>query len=114
MWAIAAILANASPLKPLDLILYKSFADDILDVACLLKQILASSLFIPIPSSETKIEVFPAFLISTWIFEDLASIEFSNNSFNTDAGLWTTSPAAIWLATFSGSMFIIFFTNKKN
>ena len=28
-----------------------------------------------------------------------ASTEFSNNSLTTEAGLCTTSPAAIWLAT---------------
>ncbi len=33
-----------------------------------------------------------------------ASIAFSSNSLMTDMGRSTTSPAAIWLATLSGSM----------
>ena len=36
-----------------------------------------------------------------------ASIEFSRSSFTAAAGRWTTSPAAILLARFSGSMFMV-------
>ena len=37
----------------------------------------------------------PPFFISTFIFVAPASIEFSTNSFTTDAGFSITSPAAI-------------------
>src|SRR5579864_7258463 len=47
---------------------------------------------LPPDSTSTRIERAPA------------SIAFSSNSFTTDAGLSTTSPAAILFATFSGSM----------
>ena len=52
-WDTAAILDNASPLKPLEEMENKSSVFLILDVACFLKQISASSLFIPIPLSIT-------------------------------------------------------------
>ena len=107
----AEILANASPLKPLDLILNKSSAFEILEVVCLSKQIDASFFDIPIPLSITWINVFPASFILILITVALASIAFSRSSLTTEAGLWTTSPAAIWLATLSGSILIISFTN---
>ena len=47
-------------------------------------------------------------IISTVIFLELASIEFSTNSFTTDEGLSTTSPAAILLAVCSSNIFILF------
>ena len=105
-WAIAAIDAKASPLKPFVVNEYKSWALDILDVAWRSKQILASRSFIPLPLSITWIKVFPESLIMSLISVALESIEFSNNSLTADAGLWTTSPAAIWLATWSGSRVI--------
>ena len=46
----------------------------------------------------------PPFFISTFIFVAPASIEFSTNSFTTDAGLSITSPAAI--------LFIVKSSNK--
>ena len=52
-----------------------------------------------------------ASLIKIFISFALASIEFSSNSFTTEAGLCTTSPAAIWLATFSGKILIMSFIN---
>ena len=92
---IAEILAKASPLNPLDFILNKSFAFDIFDVVCLLKHIETSLFDIPTPLSITCIIVLPASLIKIFISFALASIEFSSNSFTTEAGLCTTSPAAI-------------------
>src|SRR5258706_4461849 len=44
----------------------------------------------------------PPFLIVTVTRRASASSEFSTNSFTTEAGRSTTSPAAIWLATCSG------------
>ena len=49
----AAILAKASPLKPLDRILKRSFADFIFEVVCLSKHIDASLELMPIPLSIT-------------------------------------------------------------
>ena len=40
------------------------------------------------------------------IFSAPASIEFSINSFTTEAGLSTTSPAAIWSTRFGGNICI--------
>ena len=93
--AIAAILAKASPLKPIVLTVSRSFALLILLVACLSKAISISSGSIPFPSSVTRIYEIPPFFISTVIFFAPASIEFSTTSFIADAGLSITSPAAI-------------------
>ena len=41
------------------------------------------------------------------IFLEPASIEFSINSFTTEAGLSTTSPAAIWSTIFGGNNCIL-------
>ena len=94
-FAIAAILANASPLKPIDVTVSKSSADLILLVACLSNAISKSSWAIPFPSSVIFIYEIPPFFISTVILVAPASIEFSIISFITDAGLSITSPAAI-------------------
>jgi len=34
-------------------------------------------------------------------------MEFSNNYLTTEDGRWTTSPAAIWFATWSGKSWIM-------
>ncbi len=47
----------------------------------------------------------PSF-ISTLILVAQASIEFSTNSFTTEKGLSTTSPAAIWLAKILSNLII--------
>ena len=94
-FAIAAILAKASPLNPIDLISFKSSADLNLLVECLSNAISISSCIIPFPLSVTRIYEIPPFLISTVILDAPASIEFSITSFTTDAGLSITSPAAI-------------------
>ena len=94
-FAIAAILANASPLNPIDVTVFKSSALLILLVACLSNAISISSCAIPFPLSVTFIYDIPPFFISTVMFFAPASIEFSTISFMTDAGLSITSPAAI-------------------
>ncbi len=108
--AIAAILAKASPLNPIEVTVSKSSALLILLVACLSKAISISSCAIPFPLSLTLIYEIPPFLISTVILVAPASIEFSTISFITDAGLSITSPAAILFIVSSSSktMFPIF------
>jgi hypothetical protein len=54
------------------------------------------------PLSTTWTNAFPASFIINLISVASASTAFSSNSLTTEAGLWTTSPAAIWLATWSG------------
>ena len=84
---MAAIDAIASPLNPLVCNLNKSSATLILEVACRSNDSLASIVLMPFPLSITCIKVFPASLIISCIDEDEASIEFSNNSLTTEAGL---------------------------
>jgi len=57
--------------------------------------------FMPKPSSATLMRERPPFLMVTVTRRASASSAFSTNSFTTDAGRSTTSPAAIWLATCS-------------
>src|SRR5689334_8675653 len=57
----------------------------------------------PTPSSVTRIRLRPPAWISTATRVARASSAFSTNSFTTLAGRSTTSPAAIWFATCSGS-----------
>ena len=98
-WAIAAIDARASPRKPFVFRLKRSSAILILLVAWRSKHKRASVVDIPMPSSVTCTNVFPASFTSKVMVEAFASIAFSNNSFTTEDGRCTTSPAAIWLAT---------------
>ena len=93
--AIAAIEASASPRNPMELMLNRSFASLILDVACRSKLIRASVAVIPLPLSSTCMRVFPASLMISLISWAPASSEFSMSSFTTEAGRWITSPAAI-------------------
>ena len=104
------MLANASPLNPIDVTVFKSSADLILLVACLSNANSKSSSEIPFPLSVTFIYDIPPFSISTTILLAPASIEFSIISFITDAGLSITSPAAILLIVKSSNktMFPIF------
>ena len=102
--ATAAIEANASPLNPKVVMSSRSSAVAIFDVACLSKQSTASSGFIPLPLSMTWIRVRPESLIITEICSAPASTAFSTSSFTTEAGLCTTSPAAIIFAMFPGSI----------
>ena len=106
-WATAAMEASASPRNPLVCSANKSSDCLILDVACRSKAKRASVALMPNPLSTTWINCFPASAMINWILVALASIAFSSNSFTTEAGRWTTSPAAIWLATWSGSKAMI-------
>ena len=94
-FAIEAMLANASPLNPIEYIFSKSSTFRILLVACLSKAISISSRGIPFPLSVIFMNVLPPFFISIVTFVAFASIAFSTNSFTTFAGLSITSPAAI-------------------
>ena len=105
--AIAAMDARASPRNPIVCSCSRSLAAVILDVACRSNAMRASSADIPHPLSTTCTSVRPASfrIISTFVAP--ASMEFSTSSFTTDAGRCITSPAAIWLATESGSTLIM-------
>ncbi len=74
---------------------FKSSAERILLVACLLNARGTSEEEIPQPSSVILIRETPPLDISTVICFASASMEFSISSFTTEAGLSTTSPAAI-------------------
>ena len=64
----------------------------------------ASSRLMPWPSSLMRISRRPPASTSTRMRLAPASSAFSSSSFTTEAGRSTTSPAAIWLATWSGRM----------
>ena len=102
--ATAAIEASASPLNPKVVMSSRSSAVAIFDVACLSKQSTASSGVMPLPLSITWMRVRPESLMITVIWSAPASTAFSTSSFTTDAGLCTTSPAAIIFAMFPGSI----------
>ena len=99
----AAILAKASPLKPMVFIRNRSSIFFILEVAWRSKAILASVSLIPLPLSITCINALPASFTKSLISSAAASTAFSNSSFTALAGRWITSPAAIWLAMLSGN-----------
>ena len=109
----AAIAAKASPRNPSVYIPSRSSAFLILLVACRLTAKGRSVESMPQPSSEIRISVIPPFCISTVMWRAPASIEFSIISFIAEAGLSTTSPAAIKLATSKDKMFI-FPTDKTS
>src|SRR6185312_9580705 len=71
------------------------------DVACRSNASSASSRPIPCPLSTIRISFRPPPSTSSRIRVAPASSEFSSSSFTTDAGRSTTSPAAIWFATWS-------------
>ena len=93
--ATAAILAMASPLKPLVLSLNKSAAVLIFEVAWRSKHMRASFSLMPLPLSTTCMCALPASLTTSDMRVAPASMAFSNSSLTTEAGLCTTSPAAI-------------------
>ena len=96
-----AIDGSASPRKPNVATLSKSSASLIFDVACRSKASMASSRTMPHPLSTTWISLLPPASTLILIRAAPASSEFSSNSFTTEAGRSTTSPAAILLATAS-------------
>ena len=93
--ATELILAKASPRKPKLLTASKSSKLLILLVAWRLRDKARSSFSIPHPLSRIRINLTPPCSTSTLIVSAPASRLFSNNSFTTDAGRSTTSPAAI-------------------
>ena len=96
--------ASASPRKPMVEMPPRSSAQEIFEVAWRRNAVGASSLDMPQPSSVTRINVTPPFLISTVIFFAPASTAFSTSSLMTDAGRSTTSPAAIMSASAGDSL----------
>ena len=66
---------------------------------------LAAKLCPAVTDSMTVAQVLAFIMI--WIEVAPASMEFSTSSFITEAGRCITSPAAIWLATESGSSFMM-------
>ena len=100
-----AIDGNASPRKPsVDTISISSSGS--LDVAWRSSARAMSDGDMPQPSSVTSTRSMPPALRRTAIFCAPESMEFSTSSFNALAGLSTTSPAAIRLTRFSGSLLI--------
>ena len=77
----------------------------ILEVAWRSKHSTASSGDMPLPLSMTWMRVRPASVTVTETSSAPASTAFSMSSFTTEAGRWTTSPAAIMSAMFLGSIF---------
>ena len=94
----AAMLGKASPRKPSVFIENKSSVVAILLVACGKKAVATSSAFMPMPLSLTRIDSSPPPFVSIVTAVAPASIAFSSNSFTTEAGLSTTSPAAMRFA----------------
>ncbi len=105
--ATAAILASASPRKPSVAIESKSSTRLILLVAYLPNAVSTSAEAIPLPSSVMRIDSSPPPRVSTLICLAPASSAFSTSSLTTEAGLSTTSPAAILAATWGLSTFIV-------
>ena len=105
--AISEMLASASPLNPREPMAKISFTSTIFDVACRVKQSLASSLFIPTPLSTILILERPAPSIVISIEFAFASMEFSINSLTTEAGRSITSPAAILFISDSGNTLMV-------
>src|SRR5581483_5185687 len=110
-----AILGNASPRNPNVATACKSAAERILLVAWRSSESSASSRSIPQASSITRTSEIPPRRITMSIFRAPASMLFSINSFTTEAGRSTTSPAATWLATVSGNnrMRLILYLNCR-
>ena len=98
-----AIEGSASPRNPRVATLSKSSASLIFDVACRSNASMASSRTMPHPLSVIWISFFPPASTLILIRVAPASSAFSSNSFTTEAGRSTTSPAAILLATCSES-----------
>ena len=94
-----AMLGRASPRKPIVATDSRSSGEVSLLVAWRWKDRRISSDGIPQPSSVTLMRSRPAPCISMDIRLAPASMEFSTSSLTTEAGLSTTSPAAIFAAT---------------
>src|SRR2546426_11860530 len=97
---------SASPRNPSVAIDSRSSEERSFEVACRSKAMIASSRVMPSPSSRTRINCLPPVSTSILILQAQASSAFSSNSFTTDEGRSTTSPAAILLARASGRTLI--------
>jgi hypothetical protein len=98
-----AIAASASPRKPIVATDSRSASEPILLVACRRSASASSSRAMPQPSSSTEISRTPPASSRTVTCAAPASSALSTSSRTTDAGRSTTSPAAIWLISSSGS-----------
>src|SRR5687768_17356239 len=94
---------SASPRKPWVTTVCRSESSRSFDVACRSIARSASPRSIPVPSSVTRTNVLPPPSISMETVCAPASREFSSSPLITDAGLSTTSPAAILLTRSSPS-----------
>ncbi len=100
--ATDAIDASASPRKPSVATASSSSSERILLVAWRISASASSSGGIPQPSSVIEMRLTPPSSSTMRSVVAPASIAFSSNSLTTDAGRSTTSPAAIWLISWSG------------
>ena len=100
--ATAAMLANASPRKPMLATRCKSSSEAILLVAWRISASGSCSAAMPPPLSRTRSNLIPPPSSCTAISVAPASRLFSSNSFSAEAGRSITSPAAIWLMSRSG------------
>ena len=91
---------RASPRKPRVAMVSRSSAVRSFEVAWRSKASSASSRTMPQPSSVIWMSLLPPASTSMRMRVAPASSEFSSSSLTTEAGRSTTSPAAIWLATF--------------
>jgi len=98
-----AMAASASPRKPMVATDSRSASEPILLVAWRLRASGSSSRALPRPSSSTAIRRTPPAASRTVTCVAPASSALSTSSRTTDAGRSTTSPAAIWLTSSSGS-----------
>ena len=101
--AMELIAASASPRNPMVATDSRSSRLPILLVAWRLKAIGNSSRRMPCPSSSTLIRRTPPAISRTVTWLAPASSALSTSSRTTEAGRSTTSPAAIWLISSSGS-----------
>ena len=100
--ATETIDGNASPRKPKWAMASKSSSAS-LEVACRVTAKAISSALIPCPSSATLSPASPPSSSVMSMRLAPASMAFSTSSFKALAGRSTTSPAAIWLISCSGS-----------
>ena len=98
-----AIAASASPRKPIVATRSRSCSEPILLVAWRLSASASSCAGMPQPSSSTTMPRTPPAARRTPIWVAPASSALSTSSRTTAAGRSTTSPAAIWLTSSSGS-----------
>ena len=98
-----AMAASASPRKPIVATCSRSSSEPILLVAWRFSASGSSSAGMPMPSSSTTMARTPPADSRTLTCVAPASSALSTSSRTTEAGRSTTSPAAIWLTSSSGS-----------